>query len=80
MGRRPRRPRPCPPARTPVERDPDLDRPIAELIFEVVPDPGAWLVTPNPQLFSEPPLNLIGTDREWHLRDLLRAAKQGYFS
>jgi hypothetical protein len=43
----------------------------------VVADPGGWLNEPNDQLGGQRPNDLIGTDREQHVRDLLRAIKYG---
>lgn len=64
----------------PADRDPDLDADIHDLIREVVPDPDTWKNAPNPVLGLQRPVDLIGTPREYLLRDLLRAAKQGSFS
>lgn len=73
----PRTRKPAPPERA---RDPDLDRPIRDLVADVTTDPDGWLSTPNPQFSMQPPASLIGTGREDELRNLLRAVKQGAFS
>ena len=64
----------------PVPDDPDRDAPIMQLVHEVVPDPYVWIITPNPHFALKRPVDLIGTDWEVHLRNMLGAAKQGSFS
>jgi hypothetical protein len=67
-----------------VDRDPDLDADIDSLIDSLVPDfiPDAevWKTTRNPKLGDYRPVDLIGTPMEIHLRNMLRAARQGAFS
>jgi DNA-binding transcriptional ArsR family regulator len=46
----------------------------------VVDDPRLWLNTPNPQFAGRRPIDLIGTEDEPELRNLIRAAQQGAFS
>ena len=53
---------------------------IREDVAEILAEPERWLDTPNERLGGEKPRDLIGTDREQHLRDLLRAVKYGLFS
>jgi hypothetical protein len=48
-------------------------------VADVVPIPG-WLDAPNVNLGGYTPRSLIGTDREVHLRELLRAIKYGLFT
>ena len=60
--------------------DTDIDRDILDLIDEVVPQSQQWLDTPHNLLGSEKPRQLIGTNREFILRNLVRALKQGQFS
>ena len=62
------------------KHDPDISREICGLIDEVVPDPVEWRDTPNSALGGKKPNQLIGTEDETMLRDLLRAAKHGMFS
>lgn len=62
------------------ESDPDESVDIEKLIDDVVPDPSAWRITPNPMLGGEKPADVIGTTRETILRDMLRAAKHGMVS
>jgi uncharacterized protein (DUF2384 family) len=50
---------------------------IREEIATLVADPAQWLDTPNDQLGGQKPRDLIGTEREQLLRDLLRAIKYG---
>jgi uncharacterized protein (DUF2384 family) len=53
--------------------DPDIRKEVADLVVE----PSEWLNTPNSCLGGEKPVDLIGTNREQLLRDLLRAIKYG---
>jgi Protein of unknown function (DUF2384) len=53
--------------------DPDIRKDVTALVA----DPSKWLDTPNSQLGGNKPKDLIGTDREQLLRDLLRAIKYG---
>ena len=53
--------------------DPDIRKEVADLLA----DPSEWLNTPNARLGGKKPGDLIGTDREQLLRDLLRAIKYG---
>jgi hypothetical protein len=53
--------------------DPDIRKEVADLVA----DPSEWLSTPNTRLGGMKPEDLIGTDREQLLRDLLRAVKYG---
>jgi hypothetical protein len=58
-------------------RDPDETADIHDLISDVVSDPEPWLDPPNDRLGGKKPKDLIGTDKEVHLRDLARAIKYG---
>jgi len=49
-------------------------------VLDLIPDPDAWLDTPNARFAGDKPRELIGTDREWNLRNMLRAIKYGQFS
>ena len=60
--------------------DPDETRPIRELIDEVVPEPAAWLDSPNAHMGGGTPREMIDTGRESFVRDLVRAIKHGMFS
>jgi hypothetical protein len=53
--------------------EPDIRKDIAS----VVQDPDGWLSQPNDQLGGQKPGDLIGTEREQSVRDLLRAIKHG---
>jgi hypothetical protein len=55
------------------DEEPDIEQEVKNLIA----DPGQWLDTPNTQLGGTRPKDLIGTDREQFLRDLLRSIKYG---
>jgi hypothetical protein len=46
---------------------------IREDVAKLIPDPEKWLDSPHSQLAYLRPRDLIGTDREIVLRDLLRA-------
>ena len=50
---------------------------IRKEITALIDEPNKWLKTPNDQLGGERPKDLIGTEREQLLRDLLRAIKYG---
>jgi uncharacterized protein (DUF2384 family) len=50
---------------------------IHQEIKTLIAEPAQWLDTPNDQLGGRKPKDLIGTDREQLLRDLLRAIKYG---
>jgi hypothetical protein len=50
---------------------------IREEVAALIAEPEKWLDMPNNQLGGEKPKDLIGTEREQLLRDLLRAIKYG---
>jgi uncharacterized protein (DUF2384 family) len=50
---------------------------IREEAAEMIAEPEKWLDMPNAMLGGEKPNDLIGTDREQLVRDLLRAIKYG---
>ncbi len=50
---------------------------IRKEIKGLIAEPAKWLETPNDQLGGQKPRDLIGTDREQLLRDLLRSIKYG---
>ncbi len=50
---------------------------IIDDIRKVFPAPEAWLDAPNAALGGEKPGDLIGTDREWEVRYLLRGIEDG---
>lgn len=56
---------------------PDEERDIRKEVASVLADAGHWLNMPNDQLGGERPSDLIGTEREQAVRDLLRAIKHG---
>ena len=47
------------------------------LVEALVKEPRRWMDAPNDQLGGEKPRDLIGTNREQRLRDLLRAIRYG---
>ena len=57
--------------------DPDLTKPIMDLIREVVPDADVWVNAWNGRLGGRTPRSFFGRPEEDILRDLLRAAKWG---
>ncbi|HZW33241.1 MAG TPA: antitoxin Xre/MbcA/ParS toxin-binding domain-containing protein [Isosphaeraceae bacterium] len=61
-------------------RDPDETVDLRTLILNVVPDAEHWMDTPNPHFDLAKPKDLIGTEKEKHLRNLVRAVKNGMFS
>ena len=60
--------------------DPDEFVDIKDLIAELIDPPDEWLDRPHPLLDLAKPRDLIGTDRESILRDLLRTIKYVGFS
>lgn len=60
-----------------MDNDPDLNCEIACLVRDVVDDPARWMDTPNDQLGGAKPHELLGTDKERILKDLLRSIKHG---
>ncbi len=55
------------------EEEQDIRKEVAKLIKE----PKRWLESPNNLLGGQKPNDLIGTEREEHVRNLLRAIKYG---
>lgn len=53
---------------------------VEDLASELIDQPEKWLDTENDQLSGEKPRNLIGTPKEFALRNLLEAIKHGSFS
>jgi hypothetical protein len=60
-----------------VDCDPDEKADLESLIAELIDKPDEWMDTPNDQLSGEKPRDLIGTNREERVRELLRAIKIG---
>lgn len=56
---------------------PDEQSDIRRDVSALIADPNEWLDTPNTELGGAKPKDLIGTDREQMLRDLLRSIKYG---
>jgi hypothetical protein len=50
-----------------------------ELANDVLENPGLWLKTPNPRLGDRQPIDLIETDEEFKVYNLLNAVDQGLF-
>jgi len=46
-------------------------------VHKIIPNANEWLDEPNTNLWFEKPRDLIGTDRERHLRYLLRGIRNG---
>lgn len=61
-------------------RDPDETADIRKLIMSVVPDAEQWMDTPNPNLGGMKPADMIGTDKEIYVRNMVRAARLGQYS
>lgn len=53
--------------------EPDLKKEVGN----IVADPGRWLETPHDLLGGRKPLDLIDTDEQQLLRDLIRSIKHG---
>jgi len=58
---------------------PDRRRSTLELATDVLENPGEWLRTSNTQLGNRRPIDLMGTDEEEKVFDLLHAVDQGLF-
>ena len=63
---------------TPVLTDPDLTKPILDLIREVVPDADMWVDAWNGRLGGRTPRSFFGRPEEDILRNLVLATKYGY--
>lgn len=50
-----------------------------KLADDVLENPGLWLRTANPRLGDRPPIDLIGTEEEFRVYNLLNAVDQGLF-
>lgn len=59
---------------------PHRPRSTLELASDVLENPGQWLRTPNRQLGDRKPIDLIDTEEENRVYDLLNAVDQGLFS
>ena len=64
-------------ATAPLKRQPSPE--FRELLTAVVDNPEAWLSTPSVQFGGRRPGDLIGSDEEEKIVDLLRAVEQGLF-
>ena len=62
-----------------AEREPQPPTDLKQLASEVLGNPSAWFSTPNPNLGSRKPADLIGTKEEHKVFDLLYAVDQGLF-
>ena len=58
---------------------PDRRRSTLELASDVLENPGEWLRTSNSQLGNRRPIDLMGTEEEEKVFDLLHAVDQGLF-
>ncbi len=61
-----------------VLNDPDLTKPILDLVREVVPDADVWVDAWNGRLGGRTPRSFFGRPEEDILRNLLLATKWGY--
>ncbi len=52
---------------------------LTKLLIELVEQPDAWLSTPSTHFGGRKPRDLVGTDEERKLIDLLQAVDQGLF-
>jgi Protein of unknown function (DUF2384) len=50
-----------------------------KLLIGVVDNPESWLSTPSIHFGGRRPVDLVGTDEEYKLSDLLQAVDQGLF-
>jgi hypothetical protein len=63
-----------------VEIDPDHKLTTRELILKIIPDGAEWIKTPNSRFGGQTPEELIGTQYEPALRNLVFGVKDGIFS
>ena len=63
-----------------VVMPPERPRSTLELASDLLANPGQWLRTPNPNLGDQKPIDLIDTEEEYKVYDLLSAFDQGLFS
>ena len=69
------------PAKKPtVETDPDRQLPTRDLILKIVPDGAEWMKTPNIKFGGQAPEEVIGTEYEHLLRNMVFNVKYGCFS
>jgi hypothetical protein len=64
-------------ARKPLVILEDESSNIVDDVSKVIPNSEAWLDSPNSWLGGERPRDLIGTEMEWEVRDLLRGIRDG---
>lgn len=64
----------------PVNSPDDPPKSALELTSELLQQPGVWLRTPNDNLGDRRPIDLIDTDEEDKVTNLLRAFQSGMFS
>lgn len=50
-----------------------------KLAGDVLENPDLWLITSNPQLGNRRPIDLIGTEEEFRVYNLLNAVNWGLF-
>lgn len=72
------------PEATTIEKLDAAERPVqsealAELLDAVLDNPDAWLSEPSTQFGGRKPFDLVGTEEEHKIVDLLRAVDQGLF-
>ena len=59
---------------------PDEKADLRQEVQDMFADPDYWLDMPNDQLGGRKPRDLIGTEDERHVRNLIRAIKYGMFT
>jgi hypothetical protein len=64
---------------TQTSGQPEASPELRELLDAVVDDPQKWLATPSMQFGGRRPAELVGTDEEPKIFDLLHAVEQGLF-
>jgi hypothetical protein len=65
---------------TRIVMPPQRPRSTLELASDLLATPGLWLRTPNPNLGNRKPIDLIDTEEEHKVYDMLNAFDQGLFS
>jgi hypothetical protein len=54
-------------------------RELDKLLADVIDNPDIWMSTPTIQFGGRPPAELVGTEEEFKIFDILRAVDQGLF-
>ena len=62
-----------------VESTANPPRSVQALAHDLLANPEGWLAAPNPRLQGRKPIDLVGTEDERHVRNMLEAFEYGLF-